>query len=295
MSFSEQVYNKSEEINKIIEEYLPKEEGLQKVIFEAMNYSVNVGGKRLRPMLMMESAGMFDGINKDVYMFMAAIEIIHTYSLVHDDLPAMDNDDYRRGQLTTHKKYGHAMGVLTGDALLNYAYEICAECIVNSEKPDRAAKAFAILSRKAGVFGMVGGQTVDVTLTGKNIDVDALNFIYDLKTGALIEAALMCGAVLAGANDDEVTVMETVGHCIGRAFQIQDDILDVISTSEELGKPVLSDEKNNKTTYVTLYGVEKASEIVGEISKEAINSINAIEGKNDFLQDLINYLITRKK
>ena len=295
MSFSEQVYNKSEEINKIIEEYLPKEEGLQKVIFEAMNYSVNVGGKRLRPMLMMESAGMFNGINKDVYMFMAAIEIIHTYSLVHDDLPAMDNDDYRRGQLTTHKKYGHAMGVLTGDALLNYAYEICAECIVNSEKPDRAAKAFAILSRKAGVFGMVGGQTVDVTLTGKNIDVDALNFIYDLKTGALIEAALMCGAVLAGANDDEVTVMETVGHCIGRAFQIQDDILDVISTSEELGKPVLSDEKNNKTTYVTLYGVEKASEIVGEISKEAINSINAIEGKNDFLQDLINYLITRKK
>ena len=295
MSFSEQVYNKSEEINKIIEEYLPKEEGLQKVIFEAMNYSVNVGGKRLRPMLMMESAGMFNGINKDVYMFMAAIEIIHTYSLVHDDLPAMDNDDYRRGQLTTHKKYGHAMGVLTGDALLNYAYEICAECIVNSEKPDRAAKAFAILSRKAGVFGMVGGQTVDVTLTGKNIDVDVLNFIYDLKTGALIEAALMCGAVLAGANDDEVTVMETVGHCIGRAFQIQDDILDVISTSEELGKPVLSDEKNNKTTYVTLYGVEKASEIVGEISKEAINSINAIEGKNDFLQDLINYLITRKK
>lgn len=295
MSFSEQVYNKSEEINKIIEEYLPKEEGLQKVIFEAMNYSVNVGGKRLRPMLMMESAGMFNGINKDVYMFMAAIEIIHTYSLVHDDLPAMDNDDYRRGQLTTHKKYGHAMGVLTGDALLNYAYEICAECIVNSEKPDRAAKAFAILSRKAGVFGMVGGQTVDVTLTGKNIDVDMLNFIYDLKTGALIEAALMCGAVLAGANDDEVTVMETVGHCIGRAFQIQDDILDVISTSEELGKPVLSDEKNNKTTYVTLYGVEKASEIVGEISKEAINSINAIEGKNDFLQDLINYLITRKK
>lgn len=295
MSFKVELLNKVNNINEVINRYLPKEEGKQSIIFEAMNYSIHAGGKRLRPMLMQEAALLFDNDNKDIYDFMAAIEMIHTYSLVHDDLPAMDNDDYRRGELTTHKKYGHAMGILAGDGLLNYAYEICANSIVNSKYPERSAKALKVLSEKAGVYGMVGGQTVDVSLTGEKFDIDTLNFIYELKTGALIEASLMCGAILAGACDSDVRLMEETGRKIGLAFQIQDDILDVTSTTEELGKPVYSDEKNEKTTYVTVYGIKKAMEIVENISGEAIRNIETIKNKNTFLKELVQYLITRKK
>ncbi|MBQ1193308.1 MAG: polyprenyl synthetase family protein [Lachnospiraceae bacterium] len=295
MSFKVELLNKVNNINEVINRYLPKEEGKQSIIFEAMNYSIHAGGKRLRPMLMQEAALLFDNDNKDICDFMAAIEMIHTYSLVHDDLPAMDNDDYRRGELTTHKKYGHAMGILAGDGLLNYAYEICANSIVNSKYPERSAKALKVLSEKAGVYGMVGGQTVDVSLTGEKFDIDTLNFIYELKTGALIEASLMCGAILAGACDSDVRLMEETGRKIGLAFQIQDDILDVTSTTEELGKPVYSDEKNEKTTYVTVYGIKKAMEIVENISGEAIRNIETIKNKNTFLKELVQYLITRKK
>ena len=296
--FLQELNNKTEEINEIIYNFLPIEEGYQKIIFEAMNYSIKAGGKRLRPMLMFETYKLFaknDEIIKEIYSFMTAIECIHTYSLVHDDLPAMDNDDYRRGELTTHKKYGHAMGILAGDGLLNYAYEICANSIVNSKYPERSAKALKVLSEKAGVYGMVGGQTVDVSLTGEKFDIDTLNFIYELKTGALIEASLMCGAILAGACDSDVRLMEETGRKIGLAFQIQDDILDVTSTTEELGKPVYSDEKNEKTTYVTVYGIKKAMEIVENISGEAIRNIETIKNKNTFLKELVQYLITRKK
>ncbi len=294
MEFKAELQNRVEYVEKIIGEYLPIEEGKQKVIYEAMNYSILAGGKRLRPMLMMETAKLFNQFGAEVKPFMAAMEMIHTYSLVHDDLPAMDNDDYRRGRLTTHKKFGHAIGILAGDALLNYAYEICAEAILYSEDMSRSARAFSMLSKRAGADGMVGGQTVDVILTNSELDKEILDFIYKKKTSALIEASMSIGAVLAGANEEQLALVEKMGNKIGLAFQIQDDILDVIGDSEVIGKPVLSDEKNNKTTYVSIYGVEKSKEISRELMEEAIGILDFL-GDNEFLKELLKSLIEREK
>ncbi|MCI9369871.1 MAG: polyprenyl synthetase family protein [Lachnospiraceae bacterium] len=293
--FKSDLIKRTEEVEKIIYERLPKEEGWQKNLIEAMNYSVTAGGKRLRPMLLQETARLFGYEGEDVPPFMAAIEIIHTYSLVHDDLPAIDNDDYRRGKLTTHKKYGHATGILAGDGLLNYAYEICSEAIVKSVCPDRAAKALMVLSKKAGIYGMVGGQTVDVEYTDKPMPPEVLQFVHELKTGALIQAAMMAGAFLAGAKEDEIEKIEKIALMTGLAFQIQDDILDVTSTTEVLGKPVFSDKKNNKTTYVTILGLEGARQKVKEYSDSAVALLNELNYKNKFLQDLLISLIHREK
>lgn len=286
---------KTKEAEQIIYGYLPKEEGRQRKVIEAMNYSIKAGGKRLRPILIKETALLFGYSGGDVEPFMAAMEMIHTYSLVHDDLPAMDNDDIRRGIPTTHKKFGHAMGILAGDGLLNYAFEVCANAIEKSEHTDRAIKAFKILSEKAGIYGMIGGQTVDVLLTGKPVDTDTLDFIYRLKTGALIEAAMMTGAVLAGASDKETEDIRKTALAVGMAFQIQDDILDVESTTEELGKPVLSDEKNEKTTYVTLFGIDNAKEKVKEYTNQALELFDGLRRANDFLRKLLIELVSRKK
>ncbi len=294
MEFQAELMNRVDYVEKIIGEYLPIEEGQQKIIFEAMNYSILAGGKRLRPMIMMETAKLFDNFGPEVKPFMAAMEMIHTYSLVHDDLPAMDNDDYRRGRLTTHKKFGHAMGILAGDALLNYAYEVCAEAILYSQDMPRAARAFSILSKRAGAYGMVGGQTVDVLLTDSQIDKETLDFIYKKKTSALLEASMSIGAVLAGANEEQLALVEKMGNKVGLAFQIQDDILDVIGDSQVIGKPVLSDEKNNKTTYVSIYGVEKSREISKALMEEAIGILNYL-GENEFLKELFISLIDREK
>lgn len=295
MDFKDELLEKTEYVNNVLKEYMPAEEGHQKEIFEAMNYSINAGGKRLRPIFMMESAKLFGGCEDDVKPFMAALEMIHTYSLVHDDLPAMDNDDYRRGKLTTHKKYGHAMGILAGDGLLNYAFETAADAVAASEDKVRSSKALQILAKKAGAYGMIGGQVVDVELTGTAITKEQLDFIYEKKTSALIEAAFMIGAVLAGASDSEVKKLEKVAWNIGMAFQIQDDILDVTSTQEVLGKPVLSDEKNEKTTYVTLYGTEGAAAYVEKYTNEAMEILGGFENENVFLNNLIISLINRKK
>lgn len=286
---------KTKEAEQIIYGYLPKEEGRQRKVIEAMNYSIKAGGKRLRPILIKETALLFGYSGGDVEPFMAAMEMIHTYSLVHDDLPAMDNDDIRRGIPTTHKKFGHAMGILAGDGLLNYAFEVCANAIEKSEHTDRAINAFKILSEKAGIYGMIGGQTVDVLLTGKPVDTDTLDFIYRLKTGALIEAAMMTGAVLAGASDKETEDIRKTALAVGMAFQIQDDILDVESTTEELGKPVLSDEKNEKTTYVTLFGIDNAKEKVKEYTNQALELFDGLGRANDFLRKLLIELVSRKK
>ena len=224
--------------------FFPLRRDSRGIIFEAMNYSVRAGGKRLRPILMEETYHMFGGSSAVIEPFMAAIEMIHTYSLVHDDLPAMDNDEYRRGRKTTHVVYGEDMGILTGDALLNYAFETAASAFeMAPEKSLLIGKAIRILGQKAGIYGMIGGQVVDVKSSGKKIDGEKLEFIYRLKTGALIEASMMIGAVLAGADDESVQVVEEIAAKVGMAFQIQDDILDVISTTEVLGKPVHSDEK----------------------------------------------------
>lgn len=297
MNYNEQLKLKVEDINRVIREYLPKEEGMQHRVIEAANYSVEAGGKRVRPLIMLETYKLFGGENEsEVYPFMAALECIHSYSLVHDDLPAMDNDDYRRGRLTTHKKYGEDFGVLAGDALLNYAYEIMLSSItkLTADKVVKAVRAAQIIAYKAGIYGMVGGQSLDVWLTDKSMDDKQLDFIFNLKTGALIEAAFMAGAVLAGADESAVADIEKAGNKVGVAFQIKDDILDVTSTQEKLGKPVFSDEKNNKTTYVTLYGMDKADRDVEALSKEAVDIINKY-GNNDFLVSLILKLINREK
>ncbi len=267
----------------------------QAEIYEAMNYSVQSGGKRLRPMLMLETSRLFHGRDEDVSYFLTVIELIHTYSLVHDDLEAMDNDEYRRGRKTTHAVYGEAMGVLCGDALLNYAFEMGLKGIKAAKDKDRALDALDYIATKAGAFGMIGGQVVDIKNENSDIDIETLDYINELKTGALIEASMVAGAILAGATKQEVQSIEKIASNVGKAFQIQDDILDVTSTTEVLGKPVLSDEKNNKSTYVTLLGIEAASEKVKQLSEEAILILRELNEDNVFLTELIHHLVYRKK
>ena len=296
--FMEELQKKVEHINGVLEKFLPAEEGQQRIIFEAMNYSVRAGGKRLRPMLMEETYHMFGGSSAVIEPFMAAIEMIHTYSLVHDDLPAMDNDEYRRGKKTTHAVYGEAMGILAGDALLNLAYETAARAFGMEVADARVARAFAVLAKKAGVYGMVGGQVVDVESEKSDdcpITREKLDFIYRLKTGALIESSMMIGAILAGASSDEISRVEQIAAKLGLAFQIQDDVLDVTSTLEVLGKPVGSDEKNNKATYVTFEGLDKAVSDVERISKEAEKLLADLGHDDAFLKELFEYLIHREK
>lgn len=296
MNFNAERTRKVMEIEEILRKYLPDEEGYQKKIMEAMEYNLMAGGKRLRPMLMKETYTMFGGESKIIEPFMAALEMIHTYSLVHDDLPSMDNDDYRRGRKTTHIVYGEGMAVLTGDALLNYAFETAAKAFdMEPEQSFLIGKAMQILGKKAGIYGMIGGQVVDVESAGQKLDQEVITFIYSLKTCALIETAMMIGAVLAGASEEDVKKVESIAWKVGMAFQIQDDILDVTSTDEVLGKPVHSDEKNEKTTYVTLVGYQKAKEEVERLSIEAIFELENLEKQNPYLMCLIEKLIHRER
>lgn len=294
MSFNEELQKRTAEIEEILKKYLPEETGFQKTVLEAMNYSVTAGGKRLRPMLMQETYRMFGGSGQVIEPFMAAIEMIHTYSLVHDDLPAMDNDEYRRGRKTTHAVYGEALGILAGDALLNYAFETASGAL-SLELNERTAHAIQVLAEKAGIYGMIGGQVVDVESEGQAVSKEKLDFIYRLKTSALIESSMMIGALLAGASKEEVDKIRRTAQDVGLAFQIQDDILDVTSTLEVLGKPIHSDEKNEKTTYVTLEGLKQAKQDVEEISKRALATLASLGRENPFLEELITMLITREK
>lgn len=294
MEFNKELSAKIKEAEEIIYEYLPEEEGKQSIVMEAMNYSVKAGGKRLRPLFIMEFNRLFGGNDEDVKPFMAAMEFIHTYSLVHDDLPEMDNDEFRRGIPTTHVKFGQAMAVLAGDGLLNYAYEIIAGAIISSSSPYKAALAFDILSSHAGIYGMIGGQTVDIMSVNGINDKETLDFIYELKTGALIKASMMIGALIGGADEEQLAVVEDIADKVGMAFQIQDDILDVTSSTEVLGKPVLSDDKNNKFTYVSLLGLEAAAEYVSVLSEAAIKDLKELGLNSEFLEELIYYLINRK-
>ena len=287
---------KVKEIEEILKSYLPEQNGYQRIIMDAMEYSLMAGGKRLRPMLMQETYRLFGGTEKVIEPFMAAQEMIHTYSLVHDDLPAMDDDELRRGRKTTHVVYGEDMGILAGDALLNYAFETAAAAFDKyPEKALQIGKAMKILGNKAGIYGMLGGQVVDVKETGHAVDKDVLDFIYALKTGALLESSMMIGATLAGADDESIALIEKVASKVGLAFQVQDDILDVTSTAEVLGKPIHSDEKNEKTTYVTLLGIDKAEKIVEKESVEAIELLKSLPVRNDYLEWLLTQLIHRKK
>lgn len=302
--FEREINKKVKEIEKIISSFLPEETGYQKTVLEAMNYSVLAGGKRLRPMLMQETYRLFGGRGKEIEPFMAAIEMIHTYSLVHDDLPAMDNDEYRRGRKTTHVVYGEAFAILAGDGLLNMAFETALKAFElsgNAEdlKPGLfmgIAKALKVLAAKAGMYGMIGGQTADIAAEEKQqITTEELLFIHENKTAALIQASMMIGAILAGASEREVERIEKCAYNVGIAFQIQDDILDIVGDEKELGKPVGSDAKNHKQTYVTLNGMEKSAEMVRTLSEEAMEIIDKVEGDGDFLKELISSLIYRTK
>ncbi len=323
MDFETNMKQRVDTIEAVIREYMPKNPTFQKTVVEAMDYTMSAGGKRIRPLLMESTFELFGGKGRVIAPFMAALEMIHTYSLIHDDLPALDNDDYRRGRKTAHIVYGEAMAILAGDSLLNYAYETAAKAfsVIDEEsgfsggrQGDNCAfteeqylavrkeleyrrnveKAMQILASKPGIYGMIGGQVADVELTGTRLNEEQLAYIYENKTGALIEAAMMIGAVLAGADDEGIEKIQKVAYNIGMAFQIQDDILDETATFEELGKPIHSDEKNEKVTYVTIHGIEKAGEEVERLSEAAIESLQSIDGDSDFLVELVRYLIHRK-
>ena len=296
MDMKKEIAARTEQAEQIIRQYLPTEEGFQKTVIEAMNYSVLAGGKRLRPMLMEETYRMFGGNEQVIEPFMAAQEMIHTYSLVHDDLPCMDNDEYRRGRKTTHAVYGEGMAVLAGDALLNYAFETACKAFSLTEDLQKAASALTILANKAGIYGMIGGQTADIMAEDAQPDTvteELLLYIHKNKTAALIQSSMMIGAILAGADTKQINDIEKIGYNIGIAFQIQDDILDVTGSFEELGKPIGSDEENNKVTCVTLMGLEKAKEKVEELSNEAVALLKEMGYEHDFLEKLIVDLIHR--
>ena len=276
------------------------EEGYQSTVIKAMNYALMGGGKRLRPLIMHEIYEMFGGKNTPVIeSFMTALEMIHTYSLVHDDLPAMDNDDYRRGRKTCHVVYGEDMAILTGDALLNRAFEVALNCSEQADAVEsvRILKALKLMASKAGIYGMVGGQVFDVESENLNKanTLEEVIFIHRLKTSALLQIAFMCGGILAGASERDIELLSIIGENVGIAFQIRDDILDVVGSEEILGKPVGSDERNNKMTYVSLVGLEQAMEDVSMYSKLALNSYEMLSNKNEFMKELIISLVSREK
>lgn len=294
-SFDEWLKDAVRHAEETVCSYLPSEEGYQKTVLAAMNYSVKAGGKRLRPLFLLEVYRMFGGSGREEEPFMAAIEMIHTFSLIHDDLPCMDNDRFRRGLPTAWVTYGYDMAVLAGDALAIYAFETAAKAFSMTSHPERVARALGLLAEKSGIYGMIGGQSADVELTGKPLDAEQLDFIYRLKTGALLEAPMMIGAILAGASEEQIRTVERMASRVGYAFQIQDDILDLTGTQEVLGKPVLSDEKNHKTTYVSLYGMERAKQDVEKLSQEARALLKTLAGGHERLGQLIERLVTRQK
>ncbi|MBR5421775.1 MAG: polyprenyl synthetase family protein [Lachnospiraceae bacterium] len=305
MSFEAELKRRTEEAEALILKALPEEKGCQKTVLEAMNYSVRAGGKRLRPVMMKAAYELAGGKGTLIAPFMAAIEMIHSYSLVHDDLPEMDNDELRRGLPTTHVKYGAAMAVLAGDGLLNFAYEtmLSSFSFAKGEEREGCIEAMKILAEKAGIYGMVGGQCLDVEAEKKELELskEELLFVYENKTAALLQASLMTGAALAG-DSKLAGLMEKAGYELGIAFQLQDDILDIEGSEEELGKPIGSDERNGKKTYVSYLGMESAKEEQKRLSETAAKRIAALEAGDetskaarDFLSELILYLTGRRK
>ena len=304
MNYDSELSKRTAEIEEILKSLLPKEEAYYNNVIEAMNYSILAGGKRIRPMLMMETFRLFGGTDSRILNpFIGAIEMIHTYSLIHDDLPAMDNDEYRRGKKTTHIVYGEAMAILAGDGLLTYAFETAAgayDLIDEDSNNDiiiykRITKSLKVLAKKAGIHGMIGGQVIDIESQSRSITKDRLDRMYLLKTGALIEASMMIGAIMSAANDKELGIIESIAGDIGLAFQIRDDILDVTASDFVLGKPIRSDEKNDKSTYISIMELEQAEKEVANVTNRAIKSYTSLPYRNDFLETLIKKLMNREK
>ena len=297
------IKEKASRIERIIEDALPQAEGFSSTVTEAMNYSIRVGGKRLRPMLMEECYRLFaddrGGVDEELLqLFMASIECIHNYSLVHDDLPAMDDDMLRRGMPTTHAKYGEAMAILAGDALLNYAMELSSRAVTCAVGDDIlvTAQCQRILFERAGIYGMIGGQCADVEAEKQGLSAteERLDYIHRCKTGALIDAAMMVGARLGGASGDETGIVHDMAMRLGLAFQIRDDILDVEGDEATFGKPIGSDAKNEKLTYVSLHGVEASQQKVAQLTEEAHRLLDKLPGEHDFLHELFDELTSRE-
>lgn len=279
-------------IDKYLDKYLAEKENPQNIIYKAMRYSVFAGGKRLRPILMLNVCKMCGGDVNEVIPFACALEMIHTYSLIHDDLPAMDNDDLRRGMPTSHIKFGEATAILAGDALLNRAFEVVSE--YDGDNVKRAMKAINMLAASSGTEGMIGGQIVDMESEGKEITLDELRYLHLNKTGAIIRSACTIGALMGGGSEDEIEAVDEFAKNLGVAFQIQDDILDVTGSEEELGKPIGSDAEENKNTYVRLVGLEKSRELSEEYSENAKKALDIFGERAQFLKELTDYLINRK-
>ena len=316
MNFNSELKRAAAQADRILKQYLPSTEGYAGIAAEAMNYSVEAGGKRLRPALLYETALMYGEVPKAAEPFIAAIEMVHNYSLVHDDLPAMDNDLYRRGKKTTHAVYGPGIATLAGDGLLNLAFETSLKAFeyasFENGSPDAESglsgsnkakvpaqsivRALNILFEKSGLNGMLGGQSADVDATEKNrsLSLNEILFIHEKKTACLLEASLMIGAVLSGAPEKDIKALEKAGSDLGKAFQIRDDILDVEGDEEKLGKPIGSDSGNNKTTYVTLVGIEKARQDVKDLSESAVSRLLSLSKDAAFLIWLVRYLVDRE-
>lgn len=294
MEFKQSLKEKSNYIESLLDEYKPKEDGYQTTIMEAMNYSLKAGGKRLRPILTLEACKIVGGNEEDAIPFAVAIEMIHTYSLIHDDLPALDNDDLRRGKPTNHKVFGEAMAVLAGDALLNYAFEVMLSNSINKENPQKYLKAINEIAKSVGIYGMIGGQVVDVESEDKSISKEKLDFIHLNKTAAIIIGCMRAGAIIGNADEEQLEKITKYGKNIGLSFQIVDDILDIIGDEAKLGKHVGSDIENNKSTYPSLLGLEKSKEIAKQLIHEAKDSIKDLSQDHSFLDGLANYIIDRE-
>ena len=294
MEFKESLKEKSKYIESLLNEYMPKEEGYQATIMKAMNYSLKAGGKRLRPILTLEACKIVGGNEEDVLPFAVAIEMIHTYSLIHDDLPALDNDDLRRGKPTNHKVFGDAMAVLAGDALLNYAFEVMLSNSINKENPQKYLRAINEIAKSSGIHGMIGGQVVDVESENKTISKDKLDFIHLNKTAAIIIGCMRAGAIIGNANAEELEKITRYGRNIGLSFQIVDDILDIIGDESKLGKHVGSDIENHKSTYPSILGLDESKLVAKQLIDEAKENIKDLKEDSRFLDGLADYIIDRE-
>lgn len=294
MEFKLVLKEKANYIEQLLNKYMPTEEGYQKTIMEAMNYSLSAGGKRLRPILTLEACKIVGGNENDAIPFAVAVEMIHTYSLIHDDLPALDNDDLRRGRKTNHIVYGEDMAILAGDALLNYAFEIMLSNSLGKENPEKYLKAINEIAKSAGIYGMIGGQVVDVQSENQRIPKEKLDYIHNNKTAAIMIGCMRAGAIIGNANEEELDKITKYANNIGLSFQIVDDILDIVGDESKLGKKVGSDIENNKSTYPSLLGLEKSKEIARTLINEAKENINELSEHVDFLNGLADYIIDRE-
>ena len=292
-------YAQYDNTRRVVEESLTSfisgaENSPQKIIFDTMKYSLEAGGKRIRPVLLLETIKMMGGDCSAGIPFACAVEYIHTYSLIHDDLPAMDDDDLRRGKPTNHKVFGEAVAILAGDGLLNSAFEIMSGEILKNNCVG-SVKAMNVIASCAGVNGMIAGQIVDIESEGRSISYEELRYLHSKKTGALIKASVMAGAYIAGANEEELKAVERYSENIGLAFQITDDILDVTGNTSELGKNTGSDIQNDKSTYVSLFGIEKARLLAQDCLKDAVESLGNFDSQRRlFMEELARFVVMRK-